>query len=411
MEADSEQQTAQAAAAATGEVTAATAHTASPAPARARPVEAAHAVRGSGMERPSPRERRGRERALRVERELQLRVHVASSQPPKLAEASLRLQELLRSRLLLSKAAATQLMQQVDDIWVEQQGGGYTLRVAWRSRWAKKAVYSARHNSKLQRGQPAMYVSHNLTSKQAAEARGFRQIQAQAIQRGLRVELLCFPEVRLRIEGREYATPAAAAAALRRPRLATMAPAAPAAQTEAAAAAAAASAGAAAAAALAGAAAPAVQAAAAPLAARTPAASVPLAPAPVAALAAEGDEGDERICMLLYSCANYHDWDDPDMPYHARDDPWLRPYVDEHTNTLNFYLLHSTVMGRVAQRDWPSPDFEDRYSGAAARAHTMYLTYDWLAAVARHWDDPAAQQHMEAQAAEERNRLARLQQQ
>jgi hypothetical protein len=355
------------------------------------------------MERPSPRERHGRERALQVERELQLRVHVASSQPPKLAEASLGLQELLRS-----KAAATQLMQQVDDIWVEQQGGGYTLRVAWRSRWAKKAVYSARHNSKLQRGQPAMYVSHNLTSKQAAEARGFRQIQAQAFQRGLRVELLCFPEVRLRIEGREYATPAAAAAALRRPRLATMA-----AQTEAAAAAAAASAGAAAAAALAGATAPAVQAAAAPLAARTPAApaaSVPLAPAPVA-LAAEGDEGDERICMLLYSCANYHDWDDPDMPYHARDDPWLRPYVDEHTNTLNFYLMHSTAMGRVAQRDWPSPDSENRYSGAAARAHTMYLTYDWLAAVARHWDDPAAQQHMEAQAAEERNRLARLQQQ
>lgn len=68
-------------------------------------------------------------------------------------------------------------------------------------------------------------------------------------------------------------------------------------------------------------------------------------------------------------------------------------------------------MGRVAQRDWPLPGLESRYSGAAARAHTMYLTYDWLAAVARHWDDPAAQQHMEAQAAEERNRLARLQQQ
>ena len=41
----------------------------------------------------------------------------------------------------------------------------------------------------------------------------------------------------------------------------------------------------------------------------------------------------------------------------------------------------------------------------------MYLTYDWLAAVAGHWNDPVAQQHMEAQAAEERNRLARLQQQ
>jgi hypothetical protein len=135
------------------------------------------------------------------------------------------------------------------------------------------------------------------------------------------------------------------------------------------------------------------------------------APAPVATLAAEGSDDDERICMLEYSCANYHDWHWPESPYTARDDPWLQPYVDKHTNTLNFYLLHSTVMGRVARRYWPLPGLESRYSGAAARAHTMYLTYDWLAAVARHWDDLAAQQHMEAQSAEERNRLARLQQQ
>ena len=58
-------------------------------------------------------------------------------------------------------------------------------------------------------------TSHNLTSKQAAEARGCKLAQTRPGQQGLQVERLCFPEMWLRIEGHENA--AAAAAALRRP--------------------------------------------------------------------------------------------------------------------------------------------------------------------------------------------------
>ncbi len=64
--------------------------------------------------------------------------------------------------------------------------------------------------------QPVLQVtSHNLTSKQAAEARGCKLAQTRPGQQGLQVERLFFPEMWLRIEGHENA--AAAAAALRRP--------------------------------------------------------------------------------------------------------------------------------------------------------------------------------------------------
>jgi hypothetical protein len=72
-----------------------------------------------------------------MERALRMSCSCAFGSPPKLVDASLRLQKLLRS-----KASATQQMQHVDDIWVEQRSGGYTFRVTWRSLCAMKAVWT-----------------------------------------------------------------------------------------------------------------------------------------------------------------------------------------------------------------------------------------------------------------------------
>ena len=58
---------------------------------------------------------------------------------------------------------------------------------------------------------PALHVSHNLTPQQRAEARAFEDVRQDAWV-GHKVELVCFPDVYMRIDGCMCTTPAAARA-------------------------------------------------------------------------------------------------------------------------------------------------------------------------------------------------------
>ena len=174
---------------------------------------------------------------------------------------------------------------------------------------------------------PCIYVSHNLTSAQAAEAKGFRQIQAQAFQRGLPAGgAVVLPRSSSRTgsassagEGSSNASGSSGASSTNNT-------------------------------------------------SDTSRAAGCTAAAAGDAWRHRGDMHGNCQLLLLPQLSWLLD-DNYDV---AAKELWLRPYKNKHTDTLNFYLLHTQVMGRVAQGSWPSPRPDGQLSGAAARANTSH---------------------------------------